>query len=752
MMLIASICAIVGFIRGVRRDGWSFAFRKTMLIILGADLVAFLLPYSVSQGDAVVGLEGFFTSLYAVMQTVSIQAPTADATQIAHETLDSIGLSGVAVTYSSILSLLAIVTPLVVVTTALNSLRKMTQSFKYRILAHNRKTAYVFSGINENQVALARDIFKHRLEAASFDEEPDARLRPLVIFCRVTDQVKDDQSSVIQLLREEAHGDVVFSSSSLTSTVRKLDRFEHVHAIAFSDAHEENIEETAALIERISEDAARAANGDEDQAKAYARRFSVYCTHENQDDELIFDSLAARNASEELSPEDDLAYAARSQVEVRLVSHTQERIFGVMTKYPLFSVLDPVAKKQPATLQKLYVIVAGLGRNGIEALKTAYWMGRIRGVSLHIIGLDRKAPSIAERLSSTCPEMMAELDAAGNPVVDLIEAEAFSSKFDEAVKSIPRDARVYALVTMGDDQLNLNVALSMRRLFDEMMLAGTLVDPDTERRPMVLPLINAPETFKAAIRMASDKKEFFAVTPFGKTNEVFSFQNIIVAPWEHYSIAMNAAYDEVWNDPRKRPDRGRGTKVRMPYEDTLNEYNEFEIKKLSNRTCTRHIPYRLWSVGIDPRRCIADDGTFSPTRLSNKRWHEAIGIGPKSADELLRPHPLSSTSRSELQTLRKEYPIVCALADLEHDRWMAFYRSQGWRDLTIEECRRLVSMGVVQKLSVHQSPKLRRHCYLCDIETLFDRGAALGDDPFVYDRAAIIETQRILSGTIFEEG
>lgn len=45
---------------------------------------------------------------------------------------------------------------------------------------------------------------------------------------------------------------------------------------------------------------------------------------------------------------------------------------------------------------------------------------------------------------------------------------------------------------------------------------------------------------------------------------------------------------------------------------------------------------------------------------------------------------------------------------------------------------------------------MRRHYYLCDIDELVERGVALNDDPFVYDRAALVETQRILEGTIFE--
>ena len=100
--------------------------------------------------------------------------------------------------------------------------------------------------------------------------------------------------------------------------------------------------------------------------------------------------------------------------------------------------------------------------------------------------------------------------------------------------------------------------------------------------------------------------------------------------------------------------------------------------------------------------------------------------------------------------MRDQYPLVCALGDLEHERWMAFYRSQGWVDLDVNQCNDLRESGLIGS-DGHQSSMLRTHGYLCSIESgeLPNRGASFGDDPYVYDRAIVIETNRILSGSIF---
>ena len=92
------------------------------------------------------------------------------------------------------------------------------------------------------------------------------------------------------------------------------------------------------------------------------------------------------------------------------------------------------------------------------------------------------------------------------------------------------------------------------------------------------------------------------------------------------------------------------------------------------------------------------------------------------------------------------------MGDLEHERWAAFYRSQGWRDLTPGDCDELKGSGIIEdKATAHQSSRLRLHGYLCPTEQLVERGAAFYDDPFVYDRAAVLETVRILSNAILTE-
>ena len=179
---------------------------------------------------------------------------------------------------------------------------------------------------------------------------------------------------------------------------------------------------------------------------------------------------------------------------------------------------------------------------------------------------------------------------------------------------------------------------------------------------------------------------------------------------------------------------------------------QYEIKKLSNRTSVRHAPYKLWYLGLED---TFEAGEFIAGKLSNEQWLAALGITPEQADTMFDDFAKTGGEaedakalRARLESIRAQTPLLFALSDMEHDRWCAYYRAHGWEELTVEEAQRLHELGIIKKASDHQSALLKRHCYICDSETLLRRGVQLGEDPFRYDRAAVIEVRRIMTGDI----
>lgn len=848
--VVLLVRALMEFRRTLPKDGPGkaslVATIYVMCSLLATYYVAYGLPYCL-EGNPMGAIRGIFESAYNILLSVGMQADVGGTVDAAAEALgagDATGAAAVLVSvltnaYAILLVTLCFAAPLTAATAAFTHFRELLRNWQYVLMRMGHRDVYLVTGLGDPAFSLASDVLR------TFQGQEGNQ--PLVMMCGVSGTERDEHSELVESLEDEGRGNVLLTPRSPSDVLGDLERdrtvmfytfrhrFDHVYCLLLDDDCAKNVESAIDVIETITASALQGVDVRDDQqveaARAEAARFSVYCMHDNPENELVFDSLVHGESGD--GPKDDDARQqlaairkVRLSMEVRLISRAREQAYDLLTRHPLFGVLDRPIFDEDAfaeqfmrmgtdegAMQKLYVIVAGLGSYGLEVLKTAYWIGRMRGVEMRIWGIDQRGNAIGDLLGSTCPEMMSEEVAtskaaiaspasseapspeaeapsqeSGNTtlmgeerqeadkVVTIFEAEAFSGLFEDIVRSVPHDARIYAVVTMGDDQLNLNVALSLRRIFDDMLRRRELdppIDEDGNRAeyPMILPLVNSPEIFRAADRMTSDRNEAFRLEPFGMTREVFSYHNIIDEPWERYALAMNAAYREVWDENRGWPEDQkdqvdqslhRGVDARVLRSAVVEEYADYEIKKLSNRTNVRHIPYRLWCLGIDPREVFGPEGDLVGEGLDMGRWMRILSFDADGANELLTPHTgvvanevtgtkarLNSVMRDEQDKLRTAFPVVCALAALEHERWMAFYRSQGWRGMTIDECRELARLGIVAKWQVHQSPKLRLHCYICSNEELLARGIELADDPYAYDRAAVIETPRILDGSIF---
>ena len=730
------ILALVVFCYDMVNSGLKRACTRATLISILAGWIG-LLPVNLAESLSVV--EGVIRNCYDMVDLATFSVKIGDVEKAVVAALGADSL--LAILYTLIITLLCIFVPLVVISSVVSGLRELMQRYKIALMGWRYKEAYVFSGASQVEAFMARDILAN------------APSTPFVVFCGVATGEKGN--AAIEDIRSANRGNVVFTVNGLRDTVERMRGFTDIHCFAFSPNTSENVELAASLVEwarllpqnDVDWLARKEAEGmSRAQAKRYAKRcgklvgakWHVYCLHDSSTDELVFDSLSRGEAN--------------PNVEVRLISEYEELILGLFTRHPLYLALNAANGQEP---QDLLVLVLGLGRSGVEALRTAFWLGRMGGaVRLHLVGLDERAREIESTLRAQSPEMMGETDPlTGEPVVRLIEADVTTAELADLIGMTPAGWRTYCVVTLGDDARNLECAIELRRLFLQRLAEQG--DPSAPH-PIIAPLVCSSESFNAAERLVSDRGDSFALTPFGKMRDAFSYAEIVEAPWEQRATNMNAAYDECWvdaDDSERVARKGlRGSTRLMRREPVLREYAQYEIKKLSNRMSVRHAPYKLWCLGLEDAFC---DGRFDAQKLDNEAWLAALGLSPEAADALFDDVAAyaedtldAAALRARIDAIRTSTPAVSALSDIEHDRWCAYYRSHGWQGLTVEEAHRLHEMGIIRKANDHQSALLKRHCYLCDSETLLERGMQLGEDPCRYDRAAVIELYRILTGTI----
>ena len=450
--------------------------------------------------------------------------------------------------------------------------------------------------------------------------------------------------------------------------------------------------------------------------------------------------------------------------------------------------------------QLLVVLVAGLGSYGLCALRAAFWFGRLPGVELRIIGLDANGHSVAEQLAATCPGVMRERSAAGAPTVGLdpaagpavrqegylpgdlptvtiLDIDATSSALDDLLEGrtvdgwcgvpaqdaastscrlertrtrIADTARIYAVVALGDDERDLGVARHIQRTLAERTARGRFggaypTSPGDAENPVVVPLIAHRQMMESAAHLAHGDGGTFAVHPFGAAEQTFTYDQVVHGTWEAQAINLHAAYCLMYAArTQAAPASGRGAAAgheaaRRPNdEEILRGYNDKEAKKLSNRAVARFAPYRLWMMGIAPKDVQPGTPRFD---AAWRAWLAGLGINPDTP-----VNELFSQLAHEPDAAR---PVLAAMGYLEHARWNAFYRAEGWRpiadDRALAGYRALVRDGGARK-----SEDLKCHYYLVDdLRELARRGAVLGEDPFDSDNAMVAATPACMARLLY---
>lgn len=737
--------------------------------------------------------------------------------------------------------------------------------------AREARDIYVFQGMDARARALAQSLFSHlheELDTCRHTSRGDHQIRnrflpPLIVFSDMGPDQRDSHATDLEALKEASRdvASIALTPLAADDVPRALARVSarcRVSYVLFSDNADANVRTAIKLtdcivnqleLEELLYEAQPAAPDGplSSGTLEHAKRIRIYCTHANPDDDLIFDALPKRGPSQGLLHAlrdrfgDDAQAIRRLEaidphvrhlLEVRLIDEVQESVYNTFAEYPLFNALNPVrigdlvdehARPKAAELarahQLLTVVVVGLGTYGTQALRAAFWFGRLPGVELRIIGIDRAGAEKAAQLAGACPGMMRERvmpgeasacfglgpgarpaqtqrhhPAGAEATVTICEMDATSCDFDallagravpgwratdpaqvQAPQSeatapatlhngilepcqarIPDDARIYAIVALGDDERDLGLSLHIQRALAgraasgrfRLSYIGTARTAGTPvENPMVVPLIKNPQVLESASHLSLTNERSFSIHPFGANEDTFSYDQVFGGLWEQRSVNESAAY-AIMHDGMD-PTAGEAVRDRL-----REKYNEQEILKHSNRAAARFTPYRIWMMGLDEPGASAMEATN--LRAGNEEgwfdrikgtWAGALGL---TGDEqemfgLMRAEGLDyapnadpvQALRAFEEAMRASYPVLCAMGDIEHARWDAFYRANGWTDTACDQAlagyRRLLG-----KPSAQKSDELKWHHYLVDsLDELLARGAERRDSPFCYDRAVI---------------
>lgn len=781
---------------------------------------------------------------YLMFETMGFSADLSDWTVTIHTIM---GNGALAELYFWLLAFYTVASPVALALTAMdvlmNGLTGFMVYFESWKKCVRRRDIYVFYGLDDNTSTLALDLLGQVADKSS--DNPRDRM-PLLIFCNVEGSTGEGDS-LVQQVRQDAYGcaTVIFTPMPLENIPNRLapptQTRCNVYYLVLSDDTDENVQATIRLCDQLTtqmmvwEMIGRRWDVRNIEPKpqlrprteAYARNVRVWCVHDNPDDDLIFDSLPQRKPDDQLMVHllrhnadrgsadkrrphietalQPLMVVVRNLVEVRLISEQREVVWDTLTTNPLTQVLDPVDVSQDIVpFQRLVVVICGLGSFGLEALRACFWFGRLPGVELRIVGVDRRARDVAQHMAAAWPELVFErvpegmpsvrpdlerplTDASGSdavPTVCFMEADARSLAMHDLLDGTPvqgfsigpegeepetivvgDSSRIYVMVMLGADDLSLDAALRLERTLSRRALAGRLsAGSPPAQNPLVSVLVRNQEVLES-VRDVTHGDEQFSLRPFGSTQEAFSYERILGAPWEDAAINLQAAYTQA-----RRVAQGLDSQV--THAEAMEAFNSYEIKKLSNRAATRFTPYRLWCVGLEANGGFPSEEAAA--QWADKLGTQALAVSLTGRDETavrllcgidFPDRGLSQEDRDKRVALlrsveeaeAKEYPVVCSLGDLEHARWCAFLRAQGWSavDGGFDALERMVSFVGLQddpaRPYPHESMRLMRHYYLVDDPAAYRmRGAECRGDPAAYDRAIVTQAVRAMRREVIE--
>ncbi len=535
---------------------------------------------------------------------------------------------------------------------------------KLRYFLSFSKKCYVFSEINENSLTLAKGIKKAEKRVTLIfcnTKKADKNLlneakklgaitlykscKDLILlkrfkeyeFCLVSENEDDNiqvtEDIIAKKNRLKKHKVTVNSFAQSGTNIEVMESMVAKKPCAVFESGEEAFIERAKIIASQAPKTKlvffNVSNGNE-KFKAFSEEYSVtaYATPWNStrlDSELEgYDmSLYYYNDKGKISKKGIgfnknhlVAEWQEEALKIRFIDEIALFCNNLIFNYPLYDV--------PNGKREIFVLLIGCGRLGTQMLKTVSWCGQIKGYTLRIRVLDKKAKGVKQEFYSLYPEM-------NNYDIEFEDVEIESPEFESKVSAYANAS--FVCVATGSDDLNLSTAENVYRIIRRNYSGET--PPIFSRVRKTIKSNNFEEK-------GSYLKER-NIHLFGTTASVFSNDTLFNSTLENLAFAVHLCYNWALNEPKDS----------FVYKKALNDFCTSEYSRRSSMAAALHISAKLGSCGI-----------------------VAKGTLPTDSDLL------------KFEEILKDDVLKLTLVKNEHDRWNAFMRSEGFRTVDFETVKK----------------------------------------------------------------
>ncbi len=397
-------------------------FTMAIAVFLSAGIMFFALEYSNAYYDEPGGI--FNAMLLAVRDTIGIFVVDGDfsffGTNMQGMFAELIPIA------SSVMTMLVIAAPLFTFGFLLSFFRNLNSRIRFEV--HRGADLYVFSELNEKSLVLAKDIKKNDSHRG-------------VVFC---DVFENDDERFGDLLAGAKRIDAIFFQSDILDVdFAKHAKRTEVYFFVTGEDETENINQSLGLVKKY---------GQMEKTHLY----------------LFSDSVSAEML---------LFNGKQNKMKIRRINESLSLIHNTLYHNPTI-VFENTHATTPEGDKVVSAVLIGLGGYGMESLKTLLWYVQMDGYRLKIDAFDQSEDA-AQRVAYQCPEVMDKryngvyIPGEANYQVTVHSGACVGT--DEFAKEIAKLTEAsFVLVSLGDDDLNIETAVGMRIMFERMGIQPTI--------------------------------------------------------------------------------------------------------------------------------------------------------------------------------------------------------------------------------------------------------------------------------------
>lgn len=283
------------------------------------------------------------------------------------------------------------------------------------------KDAFVFSELSEKSLALAVDLRRQHADA-------------VIVFADVFEE--DDERSYELVSRARTMRAVCLKKDLLAVDFRKHSSRKDITFFAIGEDESENVDQALSLITTYRE----------------RDRTHIY----------VFSTMV----------QGDLVLTAvdKGCVKVRRINEVRSLVNRIL--YEEGDSLFRGARDQGTGEKEICAVVVGLGRHGVEMLKSLAWFCQMDGYRVKLHAFDRD-PAAEARFAASAPELMSPeyngVEIPGEARYEITIHPGMDVETVDFVREISKlTETTYVLVALGDDHANIRTAVDLRMRFERV--------------------------------------------------------------------------------------------------------------------------------------------------------------------------------------------------------------------------------------------------------------------------------------------